>query len=92
VRELRNIVQRLVVTAPDLVIHPEHLPAELAEVAEAAPSHFSVRLGSSAAEVEAELIRQTLLRVTSNRRKAADILGMSVRSLQYKIKEYGITL
>ena len=92
VRELRNIVQRLVVTAPDLVIHPQHLPAELAEVAEVAPSHFSVRLGSSAAEVEAELIRQTLQRVTSNRRKAADILGMSVRSLQYKIKEYGITL
>jgi transcriptional regulator with PAS, ATPase and Fis domain len=47
-------------------------------------------LGTSAAEVEAELIRQTLQRVTANRRKAAEILGISVRSLQYKLKQYNI--
>ena len=92
VRELRNIVQRLVVTSPGHTIHPEHLPVHLSDIGAEMPSHFSVRLGSSAAEVEAELIRQTLQRVTANRRKAAEVLGMSVRSLQYKIKQYGITL
>ncbi len=92
VRELRNIVQRLVVTSPGHTIHPEHLPVHLSDIGAEMPSHFSVRLGSSAAEVEAELIRQTLQRVTANRRKAAEVLGMSVRSLHYKIKQYGITL
>ena len=47
-------------------------------------------LGSSLETVEAALIRQTLERVTSNRREAAAVLGISVRSLQYKIKSYGI--
>ena len=48
-------------------------------------------LGSSLQEVEAELIRQTLQRLTGNRREAAAILGISVRSLQYKLKRYNIT-
>lgn len=91
VRELRNIVQRLVVTSQGHTIHPEHLPAHLSDIGDEVPSHFSVRLGSTAADVEAELIRQTLQRLTANRRKAAEILGMSVRALQYKIKQYGIT-
>jgi len=89
VRELRNLVQRIVVTSPEHTVRPEHLPSHLADAA-TTPGHFSVRLGSSAAEVEAELIRQTLQRVTANRRKAAEILGISVRSLQYKLKQYNI--
>ena len=89
VRELRNLIQRIVVTCPENTILPEHLPTHLA-AASTKPGHFSVRLGTSAADVEAELIRQTLQRVTANRRKAAAILGMSVRSLQYKLKQYNI--
>jgi transcriptional regulator with PAS, ATPase and Fis domain len=41
--------------------------------------------------MEAEMIRHTLERVTSNRREAAAVLGISVRSLQYKIKRYGLS-
>ena len=51
---------------------------------------FDVAVGSSIEDVEAELIRQTLHRITSNRRDAASILGISVRSLQYKLKKYKI--
>ena len=91
VRELRNLIQRIVVTSPENTIRPEHLPTHLATATAATePGQFSVRLGTSAADVEAELIRQTLQRVTANRRKAAAILGMSVRSLQYKLKQYNI--
>ncbi|HIG54749.1 MAG TPA: sigma-54-dependent Fis family transcriptional regulator [Candidatus Latescibacteria bacterium] len=90
VRELRNLLQRLVVTSSDTVIRPEHLPGSLIDLA-AGPGHFSVRIGSSLEMVEAELIRQTLQRVTSNRREAAAILGISVRSLQYKLKQYKIS-
>ena len=90
VRQLRNLLQRLVVTTPATVILPEHLPGPLGELADG-PGQFSMPLGSSLQEVEAELIRQTLQRLTGNRREAAAILGISVRSLQYKLKQYNIT-
>ena len=90
VRELRNIVQRLVVTSPSDVIHPENLPVQLAPNKDNR-GHLSIPLGNTIAETEAELIRHTLQRVTSNRRRAAEILGISIRSLHYKIKQYEIS-
>jgi DNA-binding NtrC family response regulator len=89
VRELRNLIQRLVVTCSETTIRPEHLPGALAE-ALTGQGYFAVKLGNSMSQVEAELIRQTLQRVTSNRREAAAILGISVRALQYKLKRYNI--
>jgi DNA-binding protein Fis len=41
-------------------------------------------------EVEKLLIGQTLTRVTANRQAAAKLLGISRRSLQYKLKQYGL--
>ncbi len=89
VRELRNLIQRLVVTAPSRTIRSEHLPQALVAV-ESGSSQISFQLGASIEAVEAELIRQTLVRITSNRREAASLLGISVRALQYKLKKYGI--
>ena len=92
VRELRNAIQRLVVTSPGSAILPAHISEVLGESPVDAESNrdFRVPLGTTIRDVEAELIRQTLQRVTSNRRQAASILGISVRSLQYKIKEYDL--
>jgi transcriptional regulator with PAS, ATPase and Fis domain len=45
----------------------------------------------SLAQVEVELIRQTLVNVTPNRTEAAKKLGISRRALQYKIKRYGLS-
>jgi DNA-binding NtrC family response regulator len=89
VREVRNLVQRLAVTCPSRTIRPSHLKGILQQ-APTPRGQFNIPLGSSLEEVEAALIRQTLERVTSNRREAAAVLGISVRSLQYKIKQYGI--
>ena len=89
VRQLRNIVERLVVTIPRQTISMEDLPAAL--ISSARPDRtFSIRPGMSLAQVEAELIRQTLANVTSNRAEAAKKLGISRRALQYKIKRYGL--
>jgi DNA-binding NtrC family response regulator len=89
VRQLRNIVERLVVTVPRQAIGIEDLPSAL--VCSVKPERpFSVRPGMSLAQVEAELIRQTLVNVTSNRTEAAKKLGISRRALQYKIKRYGL--
>jgi DNA-binding NtrC family response regulator len=89
VRQLRNIVERLVVTIPRQTIVIEDLPSAL--LCSVRPERtFPIRPGMSLAQVEAELIRQTLLKITSNRSKAAKELGISRRALQYKIKRYGL--
>jgi two-component system response regulator AtoC len=43
------------------------------------------------ADLEAQVIREALLRTGGNRRKAAQLLGVSVRALFYKLKGLGIT-
>jgi DNA-binding NtrC family response regulator len=87
VRQLRNIVERLVVTVPRRSIVIEDLPPALLS-AVGPEQAFSIRPGMSLAQVESELIRQTLLKVTSHRAEAAKTLGISRRTLQYKIKRY----
>jgi DNA-binding NtrC family response regulator len=89
VRQLRNLVERLVVTRPQTTITPNDLPAAFQEPSAAAGS-FGIRAGMTISQVESELIRQTLLQVTSNREEAAKCLGISRRALQYKIQRYGL--
>ncbi len=89
VRQLRNIIERLVVTIPRNVIEMDDLPAALVQSTKPDQA-FTIQPGMSLAQVEAELIRQTLLKVTSNRGEAAARLGISRRALQYKIRRYGL--
>jgi DNA-binding NtrC family response regulator len=89
VRQLRNAIERLVITCREAVINVDHLPDFLREY-DRKSTTFSVRPGTSLAEVERMLIRQTLTHVTSNRAEAARALGISRRALQYKLKQYGL--
>jgi len=89
IRQLRNLLERLVVTVRDPTILSEHLPEEI-QVSREDLRTIVVTLGKSLEEVEKEVIRRTLMEVTNHREKAASLLGISLRSLQYKIKEYGI--
>jgi len=89
VRQLRNVLEHLVVTVPSALIGPEDLPDSLREH-EARSPEFSLRPGMTIAEAEKLLIGQTLRHVTSNREEAARLLGISRRSLQYKLKRYGL--
>jgi len=89
IRQLRNVVERLVITSREPVIRPEDLPQFMS--LEAVPRDgFTVRPGVSIQEVEKVLIQQTLSRVSSNREEAARVLGISRRALQYKLKKYGL--
>ena len=90
VRELKNVVERIVVTCRELEVEPAHLPSRIRHSGDL-PKEFLVPLGSSIEEVERALIEGTLSEVTSNRKGAAAMLGISVRTLQYKIKKYGLT-
>jgi DNA-binding NtrC family response regulator len=89
IRQLRNLIERLMVTVKDPVIEPEHLPEEIQAGTEHART-MVVSVGSTLKAIEREAIRRTLAEVTNHREKAAKLLGISLRALQYKIKEYGI--
>ena len=89
IRQLRNLMERLVVTVKDAMIQPEHLPEEIQASKEDARTML-VTLGTPLEQIERDVIQRTLAEVTNHREKAAKLLGISLRALQYKIKEYGI--
>jgi transcriptional regulator with PAS, ATPase and Fis domain len=89
VRHLRNMIERLVITCKSATIDTGDLPDFLRAHDQTATT-FAIRPGMSLAEVEKLLIRQTLTHATANREEAANLLGISRRSLQYKLKQYGL--
>ncbi|HXI51893.1 MAG TPA: sigma-54 dependent transcriptional regulator [Candidatus Saccharimonadales bacterium] len=89
VRQLRNTMERLVITCKNPTIEAGDLPPFLIEHDRNATT-FAIRPGMTLAAVEKLIIRQTLTHVTANREEAAKLLGISRRSLQYKLKEFGL--
>jgi DNA-binding NtrC family response regulator len=90
VRELENAVQRAVVLSRGETIFPEHLPARVRAAGDEGSESESG--GRTMREVERDAIERTLRETDGNRTHAARILGISRRTLQNKIKEYGIDL
>ena len=88
VRQLRNLVERLALTAPGPIVRHGDLPRQL--VAAASGDPFTLRAGVSLARVESELIRRTLAHTGGNRTEAAKVLGISRRALHYKLDRYRI--
>ncbi|MBI4327487.1 MAG: sigma-54-dependent Fis family transcriptional regulator [Chloroflexi bacterium] len=89
VRQLRNVIERLVITCRDPMVEVKDLP-EFLRAHDQSTVTFTVRPGTPLAEVEKLLIRQTLTHVAANREEAARALGISRRALQYKLKQYGL--
>jgi DNA-binding NtrC family response regulator len=83
------MVERLVILSKDKAILPEHLPPEI-QASQDEEKNVVLSLNWPLKEIEKEVIERVLREVTSHREKAAKILGISPRALQYKIKEYGI--
>ncbi len=85
VRELQNVMERAVILAQDL-IRIDHLPAELRR--EQIPAKTDCREILKA--TEREIVIRALSKHAGNRRLVADELGISRRTLQYRLKEYGL--
>ncbi len=89
VRELKNLLESLLVSTPGEVIRLADLPAAIRRDSTPAPSS-ELRPGTTLAQMEHELILRTLEHTGGNRTHSALLLGIGVRTLQRKIKTYGI--
>ena len=87
IRELKNCVERAAILARGNVIGPELLPDRLQQTANASEG-TGLGVGLSLAEMEKEMIRQTLAHTDGHRKRTAEILGISERDLYYKLKKY----
>jgi len=89
VRELENTVERAVLLCSENTILPQHLFLEFVEGSvNDTPVSPSIRAGLTVREMERELIVNTLKEVDDNRTHAAEMLGISIRTLRNKLKEY----
>jgi len=86
VRELENVIERAVVLADGESIELAHLPPEL-EVATRRNGAPTIP-GASMDELERYAILKTMEAVGGSTSRAAEILGISVRKIQYKLQEY----
>jgi DNA-binding NtrC family response regulator len=89
VRELENYIERAVVTAKGKVLTPRDFPKELSFGKLEMPTD-DIKVGTTVHEAERKLILKTLKAQGGNRTKAAEILGISTRTLRNKLREYGV--
>lgn len=96
VREMENIVERLCVSCPDRPITREELPEEIQ--GETVSSDGSANMirdlpdeGVRLDDLEKELIFKTLEKTRGNKKKAADVLGITRRLLYLRLARYGKT-
>jgi two-component system response regulator HydG len=98
VRQLRNVIESMVVVDCDETLDVDDLPLEL-EPAAAAPAReqadgsmgIAALVGRPLEEVERIFITETLKLTGGNREQAAELLGIGERTLYRKIKEYQLS-
>jgi two-component system response regulator HydG len=92
VRELENVIERAVILSRDEVLFPADLPPQIRMLSEGVEeAGFVIPTGMSLDEMERALIVKTLDETGGNRTRASEILGINRRTLQNKLKQYGLT-
>ena len=81
IRELQNVIERAVILSKRGKLAPPRLEEGIEKTV----------LEGSLKELEKKAIENALERFGGNKKKAAEYLGISLRTLQYKIKNYGLT-
>ncbi|HVP56064.1 MAG TPA: sigma-54 dependent transcriptional regulator [Candidatus Eisenbacteria bacterium] len=93
VRELRNTLERAVIICTGPTIELRHLPPGFGRTVARAPVHdvntVLLGVGTTVDEAERLLILKTLEATRNNKTRAAEILGISLKTLHNKLKEYG---
>ncbi|MDX9753237.1 MAG: sigma-54 dependent transcriptional regulator [bacterium] len=90
VRQLENCIERAIVLCKEETIRLDHLPSDIARACmDPGPGcQTNMTVGMTVAEMEKQLIFKTLDFTSNNRTRAAEILGISIRTLRNKLNEY----
>jgi len=88
IRELENTIERAVLISTSKTISPDHLLLDSSEQKFESNAAIAVNSGYTVRQMEKELIFKTLEDVNENRTHAAELLGISIRTLRNKLKEY----
>src|SRR4029077_6361385 len=92
IRELRNVLERAAIMCDNDLIPRACPPVEFGKPAGKGPSDLSAikfPVGTTVDAMERELILQTLGATGNNKTRAAELLGISLKTLHNKLKEYG---
>ncbi|HKD92174.1 MAG TPA: sigma-54 dependent transcriptional regulator, partial [Terriglobales bacterium] len=93
VRELRNTLERAIIVCEGSVVEQKHLAPNFGQVMPRASvqeaNAVRVGVGTTVEEAERLLILKTLEATSNNKTRAAEILGISLKTLHNKLKEYG---
>ncbi|AGA34404.1 sigma54 specific transcriptional regulator, Fis family ZraR - like protein [Thioalkalivibrio nitratireducens DSM 14787] len=92
VRELRNFCERTLILLKGQAVHASNLPRQFTERSggAAAGGYALPDQGVHLETFEVDLIRQALQKTQGNRTRAAQLLGLSRDTLQYRLKKYAI--
>ncbi len=88
VRELENVVERAVLIADGPRILSEHLLLDASADSPPSQENLAFKSGCTVRQMEKKLIFHTLKEVDDNRTQAAELLGISIRTLRNKLHEY----
>jgi DNA-binding NtrC family response regulator len=89
VRQLRNCIDRMVALVEGPVIHAEDLPREMTSTPGARPGGV-LNLDAAVQEAEKATILAALAQCDNHRERAAQLLGVSPRTLRYKLNRYSL--
>lgn len=89
VRELKNYVQRAFIMSDDQVIRPSEIPLRVSPTRSVASVTVALTVGMTLAEADRQLILATLEQCGGVKKRAAEILGISLKTLYNRLEEYG---
>jgi DNA-binding NtrC family response regulator len=85
VRELRNVIERAVILSSGEFIEPTHFPPLVIDSPDVVKPTISLQPGTTVEEAERRLILMTLEHTRDNKTRAAEILGISLKTLHNKL-------
>jgi DNA-binding NtrC family response regulator len=91
VRELRNYVQRAYILSDDVGIDTANVPLQVSSTQPSSGSTLTISVGTSLASADKKLILATLEQCGGVKKRAAELLGISLKTLYNRLEEYGNT-
>jgi two-component system response regulator HydG len=85
VRELENVIERAVVLSRSDALGEADLPEHIAVAAPRAPTQLTFEIGTPLDEIELRVIRETLRHTKGDKSVAAQLLGISTRTIYRKL-------